>query len=158
MPNQMSRFAFNGVVKLQQTRRKHTPAAQSDRNISSSILARLVFCQALSNSARRPPPDSCYLPSLSWYPRQHLEALQGRTVSYDRPSLHTVDVASFGSTALLEQYDETPYALGSRLRFVLKRRLHQGSIECQTRCPGSLSTEWWAPILRGYYSTTLFRK
>src|SRR5262249_15889502 len=31
------------------------------------------------------------------------------------------------STALLEQYDETPYAGRIRLRFVLKRRLHQGS-------------------------------
>jgi hypothetical protein len=46
------------------------------------------------------------------------------------------------STALLEQYEESPYAVRSRLGFVLKRRLHQDSIELQTRWPGSLSTEW----------------
>jgi hypothetical protein len=49
------------------------------------------------------------------------------------------------STALLEQY-ESPYAVRSRLGFVLKRRLHQDSIEAQTRLPGSRSTEWWAPM------------
>ena len=32
------------------------------------------------------------------------------------------------STALLVQYDERQYAFRSRLRFVLKRRLHQDSI------------------------------
>lgn len=36
-------------------------------------------------------------------------------------------------TALLEQYDESPYAVRSRVGFVLKRRLHQDSIERQTR-------------------------
>ncbi len=45
-------------------------------------------------------------------------------------------------TALLEQYDKIPYAVRSRLGFVLKRRLHQDSIERQTRFPGSMSTEW----------------
>jgi hypothetical protein len=44
------------------------------------------------------------------------------------------------STALLEQYDERRY--GVRIRLVLKRRLHQGSIERLTGLPGSLSTEW----------------
>jgi len=34
----------------------NTPAAMSDPNFPSSILARLVFCQALSSSARRSPP------------------------------------------------------------------------------------------------------
>jgi hypothetical protein len=46
------------------------------------------------------------------------------------------------STALLEQYDESRYAVRSRLGFVLKRRLHQDSIERQTLLPGSMSTEW----------------
>jgi hypothetical protein len=46
------------------------------------------------------------------------------------------------STALLVQYDERLYAFRSRLRFVLKRRLHQDSIECKTSVTGSLSTEW----------------
>src|SRR5437899_2314992 len=55
------------------------------------------------------------------------------------------------STAVLELYDETPYALRTRHRFVLKRRLHQGSIERETRLPGSLSTEWWAPMAAYYY-------
>ncbi len=36
------------------------------------------------------------------------------------------------SLAVLEQYDENPYAVRLRLRFVLKRRLHQDSIEAQT--------------------------
>ena len=130
------------MVKRKQTSRKHTPAAKSDRNDPLSILARLVFCQALSSLARRSPPGLCYLPSISCYPRQHLKALQCRTVSYDRPSLHAVDVASYGSTAVLEQYDESRSAVRSRLRFVLKRRLHQGSILGPTRFPGSLSTEW----------------
>jgi hypothetical protein len=142
MANPIARFAVNGVVKRKQTRMTHNPAAPSGRNILQPILIRLVFWQALSSSAHRSPPDSSYLPSISSYPRQHLEALQCWTVSYDRPSLHAVDVASCESTALLEQYDESPYAVRSRLRFVLKRRLHQDSIEWQTRLPGSLSTEW----------------
>src|SRR5579884_4449097 len=149
----MSRFACNGVVQLEQTMRMHTPAAKSGRKTPASILVRLVFCQALSGPARRPPPDLCYLPSLSFYPRQHLETLQCRTVSYDRPSLHTVDVA-LCERMVIEHYDVPSYAVRSRLRFVCKRRLHQGSIESQTRCPGSPATEWWAPILRRYYSTT----
>jgi len=36
--------------------------------------------------------------------------------------------SEYFSTALLEQYDESPYAVRSRLGFVLKRRLHQDSI------------------------------
>jgi hypothetical protein len=42
---------------------------------------------------------------------------------------------------LLVQYDERLYAFRSRLRFVLKGRLHQDSIECKTSVTGSLSTE-----------------
>jgi hypothetical protein len=49
------------------------------------------------------------------------------------------------SLAVLEQYDENPYAVRLRLRFVLKRRLHQDSIEAQTRYPGSPSMK-----LRGH--------
>jgi TonB dependent receptor len=43
------------------------------------------------------------------------------------------------SLAVLEQYEENPYAVRLRLRFVLKRRLHQDDIEAQTRFPGSPS-------------------
>ena len=43
------------------------------------------------------------------------------------------------SLAVLEQYQGNPYAVRLRLRFVLKRRLHQDSIEAQTRYPGSPS-------------------
>jgi hypothetical protein len=55
-------------------------------------------------------------------------------------------IQAASSTALLVQYAEHPYAGSRRLRFVLKRRLHQDSIESQTELPGSLSTEWWAPM------------
>ena len=116
-----------------QTSRAQSPATMRGRKTPLSILVRLVFCQALSSPARRSPPGSSYLPSISFDPRQHQEALQCWTVSYDRPSLHAVDVASYELTALLEQYDESPYAVRSRLGFVLKRRLHQDSIERQTR-------------------------
>jgi hypothetical protein len=51
-------------------------------------------------------------------------------------------LTQYFSTALLVQYDERLYAFRSRLRFVLKRRLHQDSIECKTRVTGLLSTEW----------------
>ena len=142
MQNQSDRLAFNGVVKLTQTSRAQTPAAICDRIIPVTILARLVFCQALSSLARRTPPGFPYLPSISFHPRQHRVALQLWTVSYDRPSLHNVDIASSVTTALLEQYDQRRYAVRIRLRFVLKRRLHQGSIEPLTGVPGSLSTEW----------------
>jgi len=43
------------------------------------------------------------------------------------------------SLAVLEQYHGHPYAVRLRLRLVLKRRLHQDSIEAQTRYPGSPS-------------------
>lgn len=52
------------------------------------------------------------------------------------------DEREYLSTAVLEQYDESRSAVRSRHRFVLKRRLHQGSILGPTRCAGSLSTEW----------------
>jgi len=52
------------------------------------------------------------------------------------------------SLAVLEQYQGQRYAVRLRLRFVLKRRLHQDSIEDQTRIPGSPSTEWWALMLQ----------
>jgi glycerol-3-phosphate O-acyltransferase len=83
--NQIARLAVNGVVKLRQISRAHTPAALGDRNVLTTILARLVFCQALASPARRSPPGFAYLPSLSFHPRQHREALQLWTVSYDRP-------------------------------------------------------------------------
>ena len=41
-------------------------------------------------------------------------------------------------TTLLEQYDESPYAVRSRLGFILKQRLHQDSIAGQTRLRGSV--------------------
>ncbi len=44
-----------------------------------------------------------------------------------------------GSTALLKQYDERRYAVRIRLRFVLKRRLHQSSIKRPTGLHCSLS-------------------
>jgi len=46
---------------------------------------------------------------------------------------------------VLEQYHGHPYAVRLRLRLVLKRRLHQDSIEAQTRYPGSPSMK-----LRGH--------
>ena len=46
-----------------------------------------------------------------------------------------MDVASYELAALLEQSDDRRSAVRSRLRFVLKRRLHQDSIEGQTRLP-----------------------
>jgi hypothetical protein len=150
MANKIARFAVNGVVKLRQTSRAQTPAAVRDRNDPRPILARLVFCQALSSPAHRSPPGSSYLPSISFHPRRHQVTPQFWTVSYDRPALHAVDIASRDSTALLVQYDSRQYAFRSSLRFVLKRRLHQDSIEWRTRLPGSLSTEWWAPMRQSY--------
>ena len=72
------------------------------------------------------------------------------TVSYDRPSRMPWMPPFTVRLAVLEQYEEHPYAVRVRLRFVLKRRLHQDSIEAQTRYPGSLATEWWAPISEVY--------
>lgn len=54
------------------------------------------------------------------------------------------------SLAVLEQYEANPYAVRLRLRFVLKRRLHQDSIEARTRYPGSHSTERRTLIGEGY--------
>src|SRR6185437_4973414 len=106
--NPNAEFLVNGVVKHVQTRRMHIPAAISDRKFPLSILISLVFCQALSSSAHRlPPPGFSYLPSLSCNLRQHPEALQLWTVSYDRPSLRIADVASYELTAELEHYDES---------------------------------------------------
>src|SRR5438105_99873 len=121
----------------------------SDRKLPSSILARLVFCQVLSDSAHCPPPDSCYLPSLSFHPRQHQEAFHCWAVSSHRPTVFPYTTLFRSSTALLEQYENKPYAVSSRLRFVLKRRLHQDSIEPQPTLRGSLSTEWCSRLGRG---------
>jgi hypothetical protein len=61
-----------------------------------------------------------------------------------------VDVAPHASLAVLEQYEENPYAVRLRLRFVLKRRLHQDSIEARTRYPGSHSMKRRALMKKGY--------
>jgi hypothetical protein len=42
----------------------------------------------------------------------------------------------------LAEDDAAVRAQDRRLGFVLKRHLHQDSLEGQTRLPGSLSTEW----------------
>jgi hypothetical protein len=54
------------------------------------------------------------------------------------------------SLAVLEQYEDNPYAVRLRLRFVLKRRLHQVSIEARTRYPGSHSTKRRTLMKEGY--------
>jgi hypothetical protein len=57
------------------------------------------------------------------------------------PPAEKLQMQAACSLAVLEQYEANPYALRLRLRFVLKRRIHQDSIEAQTRFPGSPSTE-----------------
>src|SRR5437660_1189513 len=54
------------------------------------------------------------------------------------------------SLAVLEHYEENPYAVRLRLRFVLKRRLHQDSIEARTRDPGSHSIKRRTLMREGY--------
>jgi hypothetical protein len=66
------------------------------------------------------------------------------------PPAEKLQMQAACSLAVLEQYEANPYALRLRLRFVLKRRLHQDSIEAQTRFPGSPSTERWALINQEY--------
>ncbi len=142
----IARSAANGLVWPRLARSKSAPIDRSGQSVLNFILARLVFCQALPSSARPSPPDCSYLPSLSLHPRQHRAASQLQAVSYDRPILLAVDVALRGPRALLELYEECPYAFRIRLRFALKRRLHQSPIERHPRLLGPPPTDWQAPI------------
>src|ERR1700688_2778945 len=74
-PNQISRFALNETGTEAQTRTARKADARNAPAAPPSILAGLVFCQALPSPARRSPPVLSYLPSFSLDPRQQLKAL-----------------------------------------------------------------------------------
>src|SRR5260370_30284294 len=81
-------------------------------------------------------PNKCFA---SWASPNWTRPLQRRDKNRScsdqpqNPPPYLLGVTGHNVKHALEQYEENPYAVRLRLRFVLKRRLHQDSIEAQTR-------------------------
>jgi len=76
------------------------------------------------------------------YSRQHLQVSHGWTVSDDRPDMRTMDVALHVSCALGESDESSSCSQRQRIRFVLKRRLHQKSIDSAFGRADCLARNW----------------
>jgi hypothetical protein len=139
-----SRLPSEEVVLLVTDKIRQIVPVHTERRtaLPTLILIRLVFCQVLSDFARQPPPGSSYLPSLSSHSRQHLQVSHCWTVSYDRPDMRTMDVALNASCALGESDETSSCSQSQRIRFVLKRRLHQDSIDSAFGRADYLAKKW----------------